>query len=748
MKLSWVLLLFGAGAYTLAFAQSNPIPFVNQPLLPLTVAPGSAIFTLTINGAEFVSGSVVKWNGTPLPTTFVSMSKLKATVSTANVAKPGTASVTVTNPAPGGGTSKVQFLHVSNPTNLQFTHTSFPYSGPYPDQGIAQFAQLQPVSADFNSDGKLDLAVPFALTLNPCIPQSEPCFSGGLAVLLGNGDGTFSQPPPASQWLWLNGGELYTLGSADINGDGTPDFGMGFFVANPPLPPPYYYDASVLSIVGGGLRGLGGFATIQYGNFIGAGDFNGDGVQDYASGSPLLSGLSVFIGQGGGNFQQISTNSTWDFIGGIGDFNGDGKLDLIGYNATGISFFRGNGDGTFQTPPTPFPVNATSVVVADVNGDGNLDLIAAAPTTVTVLLGNGDGTFQAGVAYPVGGSQAFADDYNADGKLDLAVSDGSGNVYILLGNGDGTFQTPIPIASGYSSIGELVTGDFNGDGKPDLAVETPAAYGFLIQEVPLPNFSPTSLTFSALPVNTSSSQQKIALSNPSGASAPLTIASISAGGDFSQTNTCGGSVPINGICTISMTFTPTAVGVRQNFLTVIDSAPNSPQKLTLTGTGMDFALMPTSQTSVTVAPGQVANYSISVSPQSGFNQAVALTCTGAPPQSTCSVTPSSVTLDGSNSAPVAIAVVTAGSSAALSPLLGGSSTKLAAVLAMFGGVLGFLTMPRRVNAYRKRRAQFLGGLFILSLVSVVLLMPACGGGSGGSNGGGGGGGGTPSAPTT
>jgi hypothetical protein len=67
-------------------------------------------------------------------------------------------------------------------------------------------------------------------------------------------------------------------------------------------------------------------------------------------------------------------------------------------------------------------------------------------------------------------------------------------------------------------------------------------------------------------------------------------------------------------------------------------------------------------------------------------------------------------------------------------------TKLAVLLAMFGA-LGFLAMPRCVTARCKRRAQFLGGLFVLCLVSVVLFMPACGGGSGG--GGSSGGGGTP-----
>jgi len=72
IKLSWVLLFFMAGAWTVAFAQSNPVPLINQPLVPLTVKPGSQSFTLTVNGTGFVSGAVVNWNGAPLTTTFVS----------------------------------------------------------------------------------------------------------------------------------------------------------------------------------------------------------------------------------------------------------------------------------------------------------------------------------------------------------------------------------------------------------------------------------------------------------------------------------------------------------------------------------------------------------------------------------------------------------------------------------------------------------------------------------------------------
>ena len=82
---------------------NNPVPFVNQPLVPDATAPGGPDFTLTVNGTGFVSGAVVDWNGSSLTTQFVSSGQLTATVPAADVAAPRTASVTVVNPAPGGG---------------------------------------------------------------------------------------------------------------------------------------------------------------------------------------------------------------------------------------------------------------------------------------------------------------------------------------------------------------------------------------------------------------------------------------------------------------------------------------------------------------------------------------------------------------------------------------------------------------------------------------------------------------------
>ena len=63
-------------------------------------------------------------------------------------------------------------------------------------------------------------------------------------------------------------------------------------------------------------------------------------------------------------------------------------------------------------------------------------------------------------------------DFNGDGKLDLAVANFvDSSVSVLLGNGDGTFQVAVDYGTG--SQGEplsVAVGDFNADGKLDLAV--------------------------------------------------------------------------------------------------------------------------------------------------------------------------------------------------------------------------------------------------------------------------------------
>ena len=95
-----------------AFAQ-NPVPVINQPLVPDAVTPGGSAFTLTVNGSGFVPGSVLNWNGSARTTTFVTKSELTARILSTDIMKPGTAAVTVVNPMPGGGRSNVGFLEIS-----------------------------------------------------------------------------------------------------------------------------------------------------------------------------------------------------------------------------------------------------------------------------------------------------------------------------------------------------------------------------------------------------------------------------------------------------------------------------------------------------------------------------------------------------------------------------------------------------------------------------------------------------------
>ena len=98
------------------------------------------------------------------------------------------------------------------------------------------------------------------------------------------------------------------------------------------------------------------------------------------------------------------------------------------------------------------------------------------------------------------------------------------------------------------------------------------------------SLSPASLTFPAQAVGTSSSAQSLTLSNTG--SATLTITSITASGDFSQTNTCASSLVAGATCALSVTFKPTAAGTRTGALTITDNASPATQTVSLTGTGV------------------------------------------------------------------------------------------------------------------------------------------------------------------
>src|SRR6185437_4015301 len=123
--------LFPNNGYTLAAksatvtvdAAFNPAPAITT-LSPASGYAGGAAFTLTVNGTGFVSSSVVRWNGSNRPTTFVSATQLQASIAPADIASAGADNVTVLSPAPGGGTSAGVTFTVSPPPALAISATA------------------------------------------------------------------------------------------------------------------------------------------------------------------------------------------------------------------------------------------------------------------------------------------------------------------------------------------------------------------------------------------------------------------------------------------------------------------------------------------------------------------------------------------------------------------------------------------------------------------------------------------------
>jgi hypothetical protein len=103
----------GGTSASKTFTVNNPVPAISS-ISPSSATAGGPGFTLTVNGSNFVSGSKVHWNGSPRTTTFSSSTRLMASISAADIATAGTASVTVVNATPGGGTSNAKTFKINS----------------------------------------------------------------------------------------------------------------------------------------------------------------------------------------------------------------------------------------------------------------------------------------------------------------------------------------------------------------------------------------------------------------------------------------------------------------------------------------------------------------------------------------------------------------------------------------------------------------------------------------------------------
>ena len=338
---------------------------------------------------------------------------------------------------------------------------------------------------DVNDDGDLDLVVSVA-------------GDDGVAIRLGNGDGTFGTVAKYRSGTTPGDDQVYSKNTvvADLDGDTF----MDLVVAN-------QNNSSVGVLLG---NGTGAFpSVVQYDTCSGAHDV---AVGDFTSGTALdvvvaCHGDNVItLLEGGGdgtlsNRTDIATGATEDCHVGdngrcdhgiaVGDFNGPGNDDvaIALYSPINATVLLGNGDGTF-TAPANYTAggNTHDVAVGDFDEDGDPDLVTANESSdnVSVFINNGNGTFGSGAEWtaadgPKGVTVGYLDD---DTHLDIAVGSDGGNypnpppgnggdwVTVLLGNGNGTFEAAryygdYTAAEG-ESVFDVAIADIDEDGRGDL----------------------------------------------------------------------------------------------------------------------------------------------------------------------------------------------------------------------------------------------------------------------------------------
>jgi hypothetical protein len=501
------------------------------------------------------------------------------------------------------------------------------------------------------------------------------------------------------------------------------------------------------------------------------------------------------LGNGNGTFQSEQTILSGTNYSGMaaGDFNDDGKLDLVvaDYGYPALNVLLGNGDGTFQGAISyAAGIGPISPGVADLNHDGRPDIVVANYNdgTADILLNHvtQTATLSNAVVHGTGNQSvtgAYASDTNFAGSTSNALqlapippepivslsplsltfgpqqvgTTSASQAVTLTNTGNATLSVPSIVASGdfaqsnncgssvaasanctisitfkptaiQTRTGAITLTD-NAGGSPQTASLSGTGTGPTVSLSASPTFPPE-------PVGTASPSQTVTLTNTGNAS--LTFTAISVTGPFAiatSGTTCSTSNPVApaATCTVAVTFTPTAAGAAPGSLSFSDNAPNSPQTVALSGTGQDFTLAAV-PTSTTVAPGQTATYTLSVTGEDGFNQSVNLACTGAPSEATCTASPNPVTAGGSATSVTVTVTTTAPSASAprsrplppaspLSPGLRGL-WMLALVLAAMAWAVG-----RRSQAGMR---QWKSTLVLLAAgLLLILALAGCGGGAGG-----------------
>jgi Bacterial Ig-like domain (group 3)/FG-GAP-like repeat len=414
---------------------------------------------IAVAGATAVS--VLLGNGTTL--------LAKATVTTTGLNDPfGSMAIAL------GDVNRDSHLDVAvNDQNGNFQILFGSSTGALHPQAVTAFSTGFPPNAiaiaDFNGDGKPDMAAGEGLNL----PQF---FTSSVCIFDGNGDGTFADSP---QTCIGEGPDTFTdMVVTNLNGK------PGITFPSDPL----------MMFVN---TGNAAFSETDYaaGGPLALADFNGDGLQDMASGTP--DGVQVVINAGGGIVRAplslARTGGSFTFAVGMNsaDMNRDGYADLIlddffdehSFLEPSLQVLLGGPRNTFTHSAgtslnfTDFSEAVNPPAIGDFNHDGLLDIAYSAivsfwdppPAYTQIIFGDGKGGLSgSGPAMDTAGNYLAAGYFNAGGIEDLASVDSSG-LSILLGNGDGTFAPAKNFGVGNNPVFVLQR-DLNGDGKRDVVV--------------------------------------------------------------------------------------------------------------------------------------------------------------------------------------------------------------------------------------------------------------------------------------
>ncbi len=673
-----IKLTLGVGAHRIkaVFRRSAANLGSSSAILTVTVTGNSSYLTRT---AIMATGAVGNYTlssqliafGRPAPTGSVSFLDLTN----------GSSLVAAVPTEPNAAPATMQLLGAPFVPSNTLYESFFPAPGQNPTFGTTTRGVTV---GDFNNDGIPDLV-------------TASVDEGLISVFLGNGDGTFAArvtyPGPLAS-------DPSTIAVGDFNGDGIQDLAVS----------DGFSGVETLSIFLG--NGDGTFQPQTPFNAglnpidVAAGDFNNDGIADLVTVDNQNNLIDVLIGNGDGTFQAATTfavgTSPDNVL--VGDFDGDGNIDVAVVNNQDntVSVLLGKGDGTFN-PQVTYAVGAGPVrlAMADFNADGFLDLAVTNSTdnSVTLLLNNADGSGNFTVqpaTLPAGANPGgiVAGDFNADGFVDLAVTNRNDNtVSILLGKGDGTFapQVAFPLNAADGPF-PIATADFNGDGVSDLAIvnfggatvntlnvvlgveaETLAATNISVagagthnvfarypgdvvyagsqsSTVPLTGLIPTTtvLTSSAQSVPSGSPFTFTATVSATSGGTPTGTVSFFEGATLLGTATLNAS----GVATFTdvLSIGTHTITAQYSGDTTFNRSTSAPITVTVTEE-TDFVVGP-GTTSAFVNPGGKASFIIVVTPVGGpFNNPVALSATGLPAGATASFTPPSPTpgVDGAPS---------------------------------------------------------------------------------------------------